>query len=318
MITLQKKAGRPFVLLNLTDPQLSDEEWEDNAPNGKLLLRTVDALMEKTRPDLVTVSGDIAWAGQMRSYESFAKMLDSYRVPWAPIWGNHDNQGGAEQTIRQAELMTAHQYCIFESGDPALGNGNYVIKLEEDGRTVYGVIMMDTHDRMPYTNPEGATTEAWAKLIPAQLDWYRDQIKALGGVETCLITHIPIFAYRTAFDAAWNREYEPKSVSPAESYESKYWNEGYKDSFGVKYEEVCSYPADEGMFDVITGLGSTKTVLAGHEHINNFAITYKGVRIAYTLKAGAGCYWDERLNGGTILKITGEGSTLEHIYIPAK
>lgn len=315
MLTLNKTPGRDFAILNLTDPQLSDGEWDDGNEKGALLRKTVAELMERVKPDLVTVSGDIAWAGQMRSYENFAGLLDSYKTPWAPVWGNHDNQDGPEQTELQAALMTSHEYCLYEKGDPSLGNGNYVIRLAENGKTVYGVIMMDSHDRAPYTDENGKTSEDWAKLIPPQLDWYREQIKALGGVESCVILHIPIFAYRAAFEAAWNGKLDPKSVTPDESRDGKCWNDGYKDSFGVKYEGVCSYPADEGMFDAIKELGSTKIVLAGHDHVNNYVINYKGVRLAYSLKTGAGCYWDEKLNGGTVIRVSGGGAELEHVFV---
>lgn len=39
----------------------------------------------------------------------------------------------------------------------------------------------------------------------------------------------------------------------------------------------------------------------------------------YGLKAGPGCYWDERLNGGTVLRIDSDGHVIaEHSFYVLK
>lgn len=314
MITLQKQSGRDFIVLNLSDPQLSDSEWESGNKNGVILTQTVKELVKRLHPDLITVSGDIAWAGQRKSYRRFADLMESFSIPWAPIWGNHDNQGGAEEVDSVADEFIARPHCVYEKGEPSLGNGNYVIKIDENGKTIAAVIMMDTHDRAPFTDEGGKSSDEWAKLIPEQLDWYAEQIKALGGVESTIITHIPIYAYREAFDAAFNAALDPKTITPDNSRGC--WNKGYEDSFGVKYEGICSYPADEGMFALIRELGSTTQFITGHDHVNNYSVFYNGMRFTYSLKAGAGCYWNERLNGGTVLTISdGRPMSVRHEFV---
>lgn len=315
MFILEKKPERDFIVLNLTDPQLADSDWHEESREVLILRNTAEDLIKRVSPDLITVSGDISYSDHMRAYENFINLMDSFRIPWAPVWGNHDNQGGAGSVERQVGLMAGSKYCLYEEGDAALGNGNYTIAIRENGRIIYGIIMMDSHDRMPFTNAEGKTVDEWAHLIPAQLEWYRGQIKALDGVKTAVILHIPIYAYRTAFKAAWNSAYDPGSVSISESGDDKYWNEGYRGSLGVKYENIASYPADEGMFDLIRELASTDTVLCGHEHINNFIIRHEGVTLVYALKTGKGCYWIEQLNGGTVLRISEKGAVPEHIFV---
>ena len=310
MISLTKSPDRDFTVLNLTDPQLSDSEWKPGEKNREILVRTVTALAEKTQPDLITVSGDLAWAGHYEAYACLADFLESFGVPWAPVMGNHDNQGGPEAVDRAVAILTARSHCLWENGDPALGKGNYVIAVEQEGRPIHGILMMDSHDRKPWTDEKGETVSQWADLDPAQLAWYEETVgglQARGVRETTLILHIPLYTYREAFRAAWKAEIDPHSVSPEESDRGLCWNDGYRDSVGVFYEGVGSYPADNGFFDRITALGSTKTVLAGHDHVNDFMIRYRGVRLIYALKTGAGCYWDPRLNGGTVLKISARG-----------
>ncbi len=320
MITLQKKPGRDFTILNLTDPQLSLEDWGEGHKNRAILTHTVTELVKTVDPDLITITGDLSWAGQHPAYDAFANLLDSFGRPWAPVWGNHDNQGGAETVDAVVTRYLTHPLCVYEKGDPALGNGNYVIAIEENGRIVEGLIMMDSHDGAIYISPEGKKSNEWAKLLPEQLAWYREQVemlKNLGCHDTTVMLHIPIYAYRQAWAAA-NASADPASVKPENSHDPANWNEGYTDSFGVLYESICSYPEDEGMFDLITELGSTKHIVCGHDHVNNFVIPYKGVKFIYSLKTGPGCYWRPELNGGTVLRITEKGvAEVYHQFVDA-
>ena len=129
MKILQKQKDRKFTILNLSDPQLSNAEWQEGREAGKLLRDTLAYLVERCKPDLITVSGDLAWAGELESYANLADLLDSYGIPWAPVFGNHDQQGGTEMLERQADILMSRKNCLLEKGDPALGCGNYVILL---------------------------------------------------------------------------------------------------------------------------------------------------------------------------------------------
>jgi hypothetical protein len=319
MFKLKKEPGKDFILLNLSDPQLGDGEWADGHPNRRILEKTVEELVRRVSPDLITVSGDLAWAGNDLAYDMLAALLDSTGIPWAPMWGNHDNQGGADYIESVVKRYLTHPLCLYERGPAELGNGNFVIRIEENGVPVEGILIMDSHDRAPYINEKGEESSEWAKIVPEQIDWYREQIVALaadGCRETALLMHIPIYAYREAHAAAEKPGIDPKSVTPAMADTPEVWNPGYESSFGVRHEGICSYPADEGMFDAVLELGSTKTLVAGHDHVNNTVIPYRGVTFVYSLKAGPGCYWEPTLNGGTVLRIGENGvKSVEHEYV---
>ena len=318
MKILQKSKNRTFTILNLSDPQLSNKEWHEECEEGKLLKDTLAYLIEACKPDLITVSGDIAWAGELESYANLSDLLDSYGIPWAPVFGNHDNQRGPEMVLQQAEIMQARQTCIMENGDPSLGCGNYVIGIEEEGRLIHGIIMMDSHDRKRWVDDQGEEHNDWAELEPEQFAWYREQIAELrekGVSETSIIMHIPLYTYRDAIKAALKPEVNPSAVSPYNGEQAGCWNEGYEDSFGVMYEGISSFPRDNGFFDEILAEDSTKTVLVGHDHVNNFGVRYRDILLAFSMKIGSGCYWDPRINGGTVMTIDSEGHMeVEHLF----
>ena len=312
MKRLFKKSGKDFKILNLSDPQLDKNDWKEDAVGQKMLRYTVDELIKRVQPDLITISGDISYGTQYESYRAFGDMLDAYGIPWAPVWGNHDDQAGPEAVQQVVDEYLKRPLCVYESGDPVLGNGNYVIAIEDEatGKTVEGLIMMDSHDRVPYTKPDGTTMEAWAKLIPEQLDWYAERIAELdanGCHDTTLIMHIPHFGYHTAWDAARGGGCDPESMKFADSFDPAHWNEGYRDSFGLRREPICSYVEDEGALEVFERLGSTHHVVAGHDHINNFVINYHGIKHVYATKTGRGCYFNADLSGGTVLTVGDDG-----------
>ena len=76
MKIFQKPQNRDFVILNLSDPQMNGFEWEDGHPYAPIVKYTIDQLIEHNRPDLITVTGDMAYPGQLDSYEIFAQLLD--------------------------------------------------------------------------------------------------------------------------------------------------------------------------------------------------------------------------------------------------
>ncbi|MBQ2897815.1 MAG: hypothetical protein IJE46_05805 [Clostridia bacterium] len=164
------------------------------------------------------------------------------------------------------------------------------------------------------------------KMPTKQIKWYSEQVemlKTLGCNDTSLFIHVPIYGYVHAFKAAFKDGLKWTDISVEDSYKGDCWNDGYKDSFGVMHEPfpavyraVSCYGADDGVFDAILEGGTTKTVIAGHSHCNNFVIKYKGVRLAFSLKTGPGCGFLLPLNGGTVIKIDSNGvKDLYHEYV---
>ena len=316
MKVLQKQKDKKFTVLHLTDTHLYHDEWIGE--RGVVLRNTVDYLVERAKPDLITISGDLAWAGQYDSYEDFAGWMDSYGIPWAPVFGNHDDQDGYEPVAKAAKILEARETCLLEQGDPALGYGNYVVAIEEEGKLIHGIILMDSHANKLWVDAEGKEHNPYAELYPEQFPWYRQQVeelKAQGVQETSLIMHIPIYTYHDAIQAALKEGVDPQAISFYNGEQGDCWNPGYEDSFGVYREGICSYPVDNGFFEEILAGGTTKTVICGHDHVNTFAVPYKGVRLAYGLKTGWGSYHDNRINGGSILTIDSDGKLeMEHCF----
>ena len=301
-VRLDKKPGKDFVILNLTDIQMKDKETYGRV--GAQVKSTIDKLVEETKPDLITVTGDNAW--QFLSYNETIRMIDSYGIPWAPVMGNHDGQGCPSEFWCAYNFMNA-EHCLFRFGPKDMGYGNYIIQIYENDEIVHTLYMMDTHSNIEEDNCNGKKDAGYDHLWPNQMEWYTWAVEGtnkLAGktVESTVYFHIPLYEYKDAWNAATeNGEFKPE----------------YADTcFGGKGEDVCCAPENNGFFTLMQRLGSTKNVVVGHDHINNYSILYRGIRLTYGMKTGEACYWNPEMSGGTTVTV-GEGgvATVAHHYV---
>lgn len=293
MTILQKNPQRDFVILNLSDPQMNTFEWADTHPYSPILKYTIDKLIKDNKPDLITVTGDMAYPGDYESYEIFANLLDSYEIPWTIVWGNHDHQSGMEPVLKAAELFKKHPYCLFEDGDPAYGNGNHFIGIHQEERPVTVLFMIDSHNSIKATLENGEKKWVYDKLWPNQLEWIggmAKQFKQQGYRDAMMMIHIPLYCYRAAAQMAF-----PGGRG------------GDSDVYGQQHELIASHPFDDGALPVIKDSGLITHVLAGHDHCNNFIVDYEGIKLMFACKTGPGCYWQSAMNGGTIITIGSDG-----------
>ncbi len=321
MIKIQKDPSRDFKILNLTDVHTENHELSEDSEKLRVLKNTVTELVTRVKPDLITVSGDLAWGGSFEAYKFLAEFMEGFGIPWTLAWGNHDQERGYEVLDKTVEILKESSRLIYENGPSELGRGNFVIAICEGDKIVHGIIVMDTHNRVKFINKEGNEDWGWGKLYPEQISWYAKQVcnlTDLGCKDTSILIHQPIYAYKYALKAAVKEGLDPRAIKLEESYGSDCWNEEYKDSFGINCEDVCCFKEDDGFFDIVAELESTKTVIAGHDHVNCSCIRYEGVRLTYGLKTGMGAYWKPEMNGGTALTVTHRGITdIKHEFVDA-
>ena len=319
MFVLPKQPGRDFVILNFSDTHMKKSELGEGHLFRQIFERTVSEAIDRVKPDLITISGDISWAGDDAAHAWLADYFDSFGIPWAPVMGNHDNQCGDEFVSGVADVFLASRHCLFEKGAPSMGCGNYVIVIEEDGHPVEALFMMDSHNRYTYTDANGESHNTWGRLNDEQLAWYQEQneqLKARGCTDTALVMHMPMYAYYTASAEAYrenidwaNLQYECQTNYPAA------WKDGVS-AVGVEYEGIGACCVEDGVFDVLWAGRTTKHVLVGHDHINNWFIDHHGIKLCYSLKTGPSAYWRPFLNGGTVLRVTENGiSDIHHEYV---
>lgn len=302
---LVKDPDENFVILNLADVQLEDDILYGE--RGEKTAKLIDDLIRETDPDLITLSGDNAW-GTM-AYIELIKLVDSYGIPWAPVMGNHDGQGCVSE-FWAAYLLYKAENCLFEFGPEHMGYGNYIINITENGKIIHTLFMMDTHNNSEYILEDGSIVGGYDHLWGNQIEWYKWAVNGISDiagetVESTVVMHIPVYEYKDA----WKKFYGSEELGTIAS-------EFAPEAQGINGEGIFSAPVNNGFFAACKELGSTKNMLVGHDHANNFQITYEGIRLNYALKTGYGSYFTEGLMGGTTITVGSDGAAFaEHIYI---
>ena len=318
MITVRKKKDEDFKVLNITDTHLVTVDWENPVVRDTFVV-SIDELVDKIKPDLITMSGDISFADWTGSYKYFGDLMDKYDVPWTVCWGNHDHQAGDEQLSIYEDQYLQYKNFLYEKTRD-LRFGSNVIAIDDGEKVVHAFLMMDCFTTASPTVPDDDPGKGKTIICPEIIEWYKKQIKIISDMgcnETTLITHVPLYEYKLAFEAAFNGNYDPKRVSFEDSFDEKYWNDGYKDSFGVMHEKIGYSDMPTGLFEVMKELGSTKNVIVGHEHTNNFSINYQGIRLTYAVASSSVGLKDTV--GGTLITINENGNAkLCHVSLSYK
>lgn len=293
---LEKQEGKAFKILQLTDTQL------DVPRSTEYLKSSIDTLVEQAKPDLIVLTGDMT-AGVFTHFHvnTLIDILDSYKIPWAPVFGNHDRELNAN-LYYQSKQFSKSEYCLFKEGPANVqGVGNYVINVKEGEKYVYSLFMIDSNANRKYI-VDGEEVDGYDYIYPSQIEWYADNVNKISQeagkiVPSIAFFHIPLPEFATAFDMA---------------------TEGNKDAellYGVKKEGVCCPLENTHLFDKMVELKSTTNICVGHDHVNDYVVKYKGITMSYGLKTGDFSYYDEERNGGTVISIDDDGVTLENINV---
>lgn len=337
---IQKEPGKDFKILNLADIQYSDV---NDIGKRSYTEETIKTLIEQEKPDLILMTGDQTWtATQRSSVKSLIKFMDSFKIPWAPVFGNHDGEGNADKNWL-ADRYEESEYCLFKKGPNNIGGvGNYIINIMEGGKIAESIIMMDSgvgrnypedNEHLMYSDAlkndyEGEEKSKNYKEYKLNDDGTRQQ--AQYGTDYEFISESQIAWYKWAIEGAAkiNGGTAPEStavfhIALPEYHEAylQWLDSGFDPAmgFGEMREQVCCPKINSGLFDVMKELGSTKNVIVGHDHVNTFSVMYEGIRLTYGLKTGDRCYFEPDLNGGTVLTLTDKGITnVEHKFVEVK
>ncbi|KAG6857449.1 hypothetical protein H0H87_003516 [Tephrocybe sp. NHM501043] len=135
----------------------------------------VGKALEAEKPDLVVFSGD-QLNGQRTTWDSksvlakFAKAVTEKGIPWAAVFGNHDEEDGMTKE-EQLLLMKGLPYSLVDRGPKDVhGVGNYILK-------VLSADASKTHLLTLYFLDSGSYTKGYWDFfgfIPTAYDWIRE------------------------------------------------------------------------------------------------------------------------------------------------
>lgn len=335
--------GREPVILQLTDMQIIDASQErtpdrlgsthDNYWGAdKKDARCYDYLreiIEETDPDLILITGDIIYGEFDDSGKSLIELIEffeSYKIPWAPVYGNHENESKMGVDWQSKQLEEA-EHCLFLQRK-LTGNGNYTVGIKQGGKLTRVFFMLDSN------GCGGSSAETLAnghtKTSPGfgsdQIKWYTKGVKEIAKLSPD--TKIS-FAFHIQ-PAVFSDAFAKYGTDGSTHVHIDMLDEKSDGDFG--YIGAALKGAWDGSKEVWKGIKAlgVDSIFVGHEHANSASIVYEGIRLQYGMKCSA----YDRLNyvsangdiestyystntpwvGGTVIKLSSDG-TISDGYI---
>jgi len=317
---------RPFKLLQLTDVHIG-AGWMC-LKKDSMALNAVAAMVAAEKPDLVIVTGDIAYpvpfqAGTFNNKSAakiFAALMEDLGVYWTLAFGNHDTEAYSyysREYMADYYENSDYPHCLFKSGPADVdGCGNQIVNVKNtDGIITQSLFLFDSHS---YTdNDYFGVMWKYDNIHENQVAWYESSLAALNAqndaryqalgrteksdIRSLAFFHIPLVEQKNAWD--------------------EYAQNGYQDTDDVKMiygvagetgKVVYCGMHEDNLFETMQKLGSTKGVFCGHDHLNNFSLDYKGIRLTYGMSvdylAYPGIYKKGAQRGCTVIEIQPDGS----------
>lgn len=284
--------------------QISDVHIQDNENKDQKAFDTITEMIEDSDPDMIVVTGDVTSEHDNETaFKIFCPFIESFKIPWAFVFGNHDAEGKWGKA-EISDYLDTMQYCIYERGDefertdkeyPCMGNYYYNVK-DENGKVVQTLFMMDSN-MYGYDEVNDNYDLGYDKFHDDQIEWYESKVKeialSVNGSEEKVVPslaffHIPMTEFKTGYEEA------------KEAGEVLYGAKGFGEDYGIPYE-------DDDMFETMLRLGSTKGVFVGHDHMYNFVVDYKGIKLAYANSCDHNIYFVPK-KGGNLITIRRDGS----------
>ena len=238
------------------DPEPASIHGEKKCEADPRTLDFISSVLDHEKPDLAVLSGDqvngdTAPDGQTAIFK-FAELFISRKIPFACIFGNHDDEGSISREDHM-DLLTKLPYSLSEPGPSSLeGVGNYYIEIfgrkhpQHSAATIY---LLDTHAY----SPDEKHFKGYDWLKKDQVEWFRVTSHGLKTSRShtkytkvrmdMAFIHIPLPEYRNFEDI------NPKSGMAKENPTAPGFNTGFKDAL------------------IEAGV---KIVSCGHDHVNDY------------------------------------------------
>ncbi|MBO4897608.1 MAG: metallophosphoesterase [Clostridia bacterium] len=304
------ESGRDAKILQITDPQIIDatqvredvafsqqkrDFWQPSMMNVRLF-NDLRKVITEVNPDLILMTGDLVYGGYDDAGTSFTRLadfMDSFGIPWAPVFGNHDNesQKGADW---QCDYLEGCDNCLFKQRT-LTGNGNYSIGIVQDGELKRVIFMLDSNGCSVMSDETFANghSKKTAGFGDDQIEWYTNAAEKINGdfdgMKYTFAFHIQPAAFEDAlyntygFVNGGDVDENKNLVSPLNIDERE---DKQPTDFGYIGRPLKgAWDTDRSVFNGMKALGAD-SILVGHEHCNSASVVDDGVRFQYGQKIG--------------------------------
>ena len=335
--TVSVPSDREPVILQITDTQIIDStgtgKWSFWAADkmGVECFDYITEIVEQNKPDLILLTGDMVYGEYDKNGTSFMaliELMESFNIPWAPIFGNHEAESAMGIDWQCAQLEAAEN-CLFMQRE-LTGNGNYTVGIKQGGELTRVFFMVDSNG---CNNPsEESLKNTHLKNRSGfgadQIEWY-----------TSLINNIKSLSPATKFSFAFHTQLKV-FLDSFNTYTESDTGTAFIDRIDDKNNSDFGYIGDErnvgfdSDYTIWNGLKAlgVDSIFVGHMHSQSASIVYEGIRLQFGMKSST----YDRINyvnsdgtieagyrlsgktpwvGGTVMKLSPDGDISDaYIY----
>jgi hypothetical protein len=249
---------------------IEDVHWRNGEPDDQRSAALMSAILGAEQPDLVVVNGDLIHGmdceDSAQSWRAAMQPILARGLPWAAVFGNHDDEGSLDRSSLMA-LQRTLPGCLSAAGPADVpGVGNYSLSiLNADGdQTAAHLYLLDSHS---YAK---AAIGGYDWVKHEQVTWFRETAKRLRGqsggelLPALAFCHIPLPEFNDVWDFHACR--------------------------GVKGETICCPLINTGLFAAMHEAGDVMGLFCGHDHLNDYIGELHGISLAFGRATGYGGY----------------------------
>ena len=295
---VEVEEGRDPVVLQLTDTQIIDasQQRTEDRLGGALAsywakdkkeercYRYLRQIIGRSNPDLIILTGDIVYGefdDDGSALSEFVQFMESFNIPWAPIFGNHENESkmGVDWQCEQFENA---KNCLFKRRE-LTGNGNYTVGIKQGERLLRVFYMLDSNGCGSPSIESSATQRirTASGFGTDQIEWYENSMARLKeespNTRISMAFHIPIEAFITAFTEKY--DYNALEFTPIDL--DKVGVDGDFGYIGVKFS---GWDKSYTVWKTALKYG-VDSMFVGHDHAISAGVKYGNIHLQFGQKS---------------------------------
>lgn len=265
--------------------QFTDVHWKADSIASEEAGERMSEVLDAEKPDLVIFTGDVIFGKPAdKSMRCALEPTIKRGIPFAVTFGNHDDELGMSRK-ELYDFIKDMPGNLTSTVEGLSGVTNFIlpVKASDGSKDAALLYVFDSHS---YSTLKHLKGYGWIKHD--QVQWYLNESKKFtesnGGTPLTALSffHIPLPEYHEAVN-----------------------NEG---SFliGTRKEEACNQEINTGMFAAMQEAGDVLGVFVGHDHVNDYAVSWKGIMLCYGRYTGGKTVYHDISggNGARIIELT--------------